>query len=103
MRIDVLTVTGCPLRALAMARVREALDRSGLDAAIVERVIDDPAIAAAVGMAGSPTILVDGRDLFDSAAAQPSISCRLYRSDTGDEGAPTVRALIDALTSRTTA
>jgi hypothetical protein len=103
MRIEVLTISGCPHRVLATARVREALDRSGLDAAVVERVVDDAAAVATSGMAGSPTILLDGRDLFASAAAQPSLSCRLYCSEAGVEGAPTVPALTDALTSRITA
>ena len=56
-----------------------------------------------MGMAGSPTILLDGRDLFGSAPSEPSISCRLYRTETGVEGAPSVNSLIDALTSRTAA
>jgi hypothetical protein len=86
-----------------MARLREAIDRSRLDAHVVERVVDDAAIAAAVAMSGSPTILVDGRDLFGSGVSQPSISCRLYRSETGIEGAPSVSALMDALASETAA
>jgi hypothetical protein len=49
-------------------------------------------------MAGSPTILVEGRDLFGADPLEPSISCRLYRSARGVEGAPTVDALVDALT-----
>lgn len=84
-----------------MARVREAIDRSGVTAAVVERVIDDPRMAATLGMAGSPTILVDGRDLFGAAALEPSISCCLYRSETAVDGAPSVSALIDALTAAT--
>jgi hypothetical protein len=44
MRIDVFTVSGCPHRLLAMTRLREAIDHSGVDAAVVERVIDDTAI-----------------------------------------------------------
>jgi hypothetical protein len=103
MRIDVLTVSGCPHRWPAVTRLREAIHRSGVDAVVVERLIDDADLAAAVGMTGSPTILVDGRDLFDSTALEPSISCRLYRTDAGVEGAPSVNSLIDALTSRTAA
>ena len=81
MRIDVLAVSGCPHRGLAMTRVQEAIDRSGVDAVVAERVIDDAGVAAAVGMAGSPTILVDGRDLFGASGLEPSISCRLYRAE----------------------
>ena len=95
-----LTVSGCPHRWLAMTRIQEAIDCSGIDAVVVERIIDDSTEAAAVGMAGSPTILVDGRDPFGAAGLEPSISCRLYRAGVGVEGAPSVNSLIDALTCR---
>ena len=99
MKIDVLTVSGCPHRPLAVTRLLDAIERSGVEASVVERVIDDPEVAATLGMAGSPTILVDGRDPFGSGAAAPSVSCRLYRSETGVEGAPSLNALIEALTT----
>jgi hypothetical protein len=51
-------------------------------------------------MNGSPTILVDGVDLFAVEQAEPSLSCRLYPSQAGVDGAPAVDALIDALTNR---
>ena len=86
-----------------MTRVREAIHLSGVEAVVAERVIDDAGVAAAVGMAGSPTILLDGRDLFAPALSEPSISCRLYRTESHVEGAPSVNSLIDALTSRTAA
>jgi MerR family copper efflux transcriptional regulator len=51
---------------------------------------------------GSPTVLIDGRDFFNtresSADAPQANSCRVYPSDGGFVGAPTVRMLIDALT-----
>ncbi|HEY6416931.1 MAG TPA: organomercurial lyase [Acidimicrobiales bacterium] len=65
-----------------------------------ERVIADDAQAATAAMSGSPTILVDGVDLFPAEVAVPSVSCRLYPSQAGTEGAPTVDALIDALAKR---
>ena len=83
-----------------MTRVQEAIDRSGVNAIVAERIIDDPTEAATMSMAGSPTILVDGHDLFGAADVEPSISCRLYRAEASVEGAPSVNSLIDALTSR---
>ncbi|GGN51233.1 hypothetical protein GCM10011579_006850 [Streptomyces albiflavescens] len=42
-------------------------------------------------MAGSPTVLIDGADLFAAPGTAASVSCRLYRSPDGrTEGAPTV-------------
>jgi hypothetical protein len=103
MRIDVLTVSGCPHWVLAMTRIQEAIDRSGVDAIVAERIIDDATKAATMGMAGSPTILVDGRDPFGAAGLESSISCRLYRAGAGVDGAPSVNSLIGALTSPATA
>jgi Alkylmercury lyase len=99
--IEVLTVPDCPHRAVAMARLRVALAATGTEGAVVsERVIANEAQAVAVGMNGSPTILLDGVDLFAVEPAEPSVSCRLYPSQAGMEGAPTVDALIDAVTNR---
>jgi hypothetical protein len=99
--IEVLTVPDCPHRAEAIARVRDALAVTGrVGVRVTERVIATVEEAAAEGMHGSPTVLVDGRDPFVSGRDGPSLSCRLYRSSLGVEGAPTMAALIDALDRR---
>ena len=101
MDVEVLTVPDCPHRAETVARLRAALAAARTVGAVVtERVIANGAQADAGGMNGSPTILVDGLDLFGVESTGPSMSCRLYRSQAGIEGAPTVDALIDALTNR---
>ena len=97
MEIEVLAVPGCPHRAEALARVRDALTATGAAAVVSERVITSVADATAAGMNGSPTVLVDGRDPFAEGPVEPSLSCRLYRSRAGVEGAPAVGALVDAL------
>ena len=59
----------------------------------VHKVVDDAETAAAVGMTGSPTLLVDGVDPFAEPGLAPSISCRLYRDECGAQGAPSVAVL----------
>jgi DNA-binding transcriptional MerR regulator len=57
-------------------------------------VIEDSQSAALAGMAGSPTLLVDGHDPLAESNQIPSVSCRLYRDAAGAvDGAPTVSAL----------
>jgi hypothetical protein len=98
MEIEVLTVPACPHRGETLARLREALVASGVvDAVVAERVIANPADAVAAGMRGSPTILVDARDLLPAESGEASLSCRLYHSSAGVEGAPGLEALIEAL------
>lgn len=98
MRIEVLTVADCPNRTHVIARLHEALHQIDAEAVdIEERVIDTPAAAASAGMHGSPTVLVNGQDPFADDTTVASLSCRLYPTPTGFDGAPSVDALADVL------
>lgn len=81
-----------------MTRIIEAIALAGVSGAtITERVITDDSGADALGMHGSPTILIDGHDPFVEAGTHPSMSCRLYRTAVGLEGTPSVTELIAAV------
>jgi hypothetical protein len=54
--------------------------------------------AAAAGMHGSPTLLVDGADPFARPGEAASLSCRLYRGGAG--GLPSAAALREVLSRR---
>ena len=93
-----MTVTDRPHREMALDRMRQALDRVGASQVVVtERVIDDPEVAAAAGMHESPTVLIDGHDPFTAAGIEAFVSCRLFPTVSGFDGAPTVGDLIVAL------
>ncbi len=96
--IDLLYVADCPNVALARRRVDEAVARSGAVVTIREREIADVGGAERFAMQGSPTILVDGRDAV-ARNEGASVSCRLYPTTTGLDGAPTVDQLVRALAS----
>ncbi|MGW6200764.1 hypothetical protein ACWF0M_31775 [Kribbella sp. NPDC055110] len=79
MRLEVLHVPDCPNLAPLLEGLAQVTE---LPVAI--RVIESDADAARYGMAGSPTLLVDGVDPF--AAPEEGacgLSCRLYRDDAG--------------------
>lgn len=95
MRIDILHVADCPNLAVARSRVAEALDQAGLSATIRETEVRTPDEAFRVGLHGSPTILVEGRDPF--GGVEGSLACRLYREGGTVEGSPTVAALVKVL------
>ena len=100
MDIELLTVQRCPHRAEALARLEAAFARASLTAPVVtEHVIANAADAERTGMRGSPTILIDGRDPFGAESAEPTMSCRLYATETGIDGAPSVDMLVAALSS----
>lgn len=46
-----------------------------------------------MGFHGSPSILVDGVDVFAGAGAGLDLSCRLYQTPDGPAGAPSVDQL----------
>ncbi|MFC7216922.1 alkylmercury lyase [Streptomyces polyrhachis] len=98
MRITVLAVPGCANTGLALERVAAALAGRAAEVEVVE--VRNGNQALALGMSGSPTILLDGVDPFPSDGGQPSVSCRLYRdADGAASGAPgedALRAAINA-------
>lgn len=99
MQIELLSVPDCPHLPLARQRIAEAIDRTGIPQPdLIERVINDPDEAAAAGMHGSPTILINGVDHFASGD-EASISCRLYPTPDGVAGAPSVEDLATLITS----
>lgn len=94
MRLQVLHVPGCPGAAALTTRLAQLLTGR---ARVEQQVIRDQDEAAAAGMSGSPTLLLDGIDPF--AVGQPPIlSCRLYLDENGAlAGAPSLARLRAAL------
>jgi hypothetical protein len=97
MRIQVLHVPDCPGAAVLTERLARLL--AGRPNVHLDRqVVTDDAQAVALGMSGSPTLLVDGVDPFAEPGRSPSLSCRLYRDTDGYiGGAPSAAQLRRAL------
>lgn len=95
-QIQILYVPECPNLAAARSRAQEALRDAGLDAIVEEIEVASFEHADRLGMHGSPTILIDGHDPFASEE-EVSLSCRLYRSEAGIGGSPTVAQLMAVL------
>ena len=98
MEVIVLTVPDCPNARLLDERL--AIASAGVtDLRVIRQVIHDEQEAAALGMRGSPTLLIDGADPFAAPGEPVSLSCRLYRQADGTAaGAPPTEALRRALT-----
>ncbi len=79
--IELLYWEGCPSHPEALAELREALAELGrADAEVALRHIATEEEAAAEHFIGSPTIRVDGADLFPPPPDEPpGLSCRVYR------------------------
>lgn len=92
MRLTILHVPDCPNVATLQDRVKQASDGDAVEFTL--RVVDNEELAAELGMAGSPTLLVDGVDPFAEPGRSVGVSCRLYRDETGHlSGAPSLAQL----------
>ena len=90
MKVTIQYFDGCPHWKLADDRVRRVLEGASIDDVTLEyELIDSPERAERVGFHGSPTILVDGRDPFVTGIEQIGMSCRVFRTEDGIQGAPT--------------
>jgi len=89
---------GCPNWKVAHQRLKEALRRTGREnEEIVLEQVNSPAEAERMRFRGSPPILIEGEDHFADEAASYGLSCRVYRTERGTEGSPSVEQLEGAL------
>ena len=90
MKLTVLTVPGCPNAAAFEERLAAAL-ADHPDAMVHRRQVADEREATETGMAGSPTLLINGLDPFATPGQVSGLSCRLYRDAAGrPDRAPSV-------------
>jgi len=87
----------CPHWRLADDRLRQALGQIGTTADVIHEVVDTPADVSRLEFRGSPSLLVEGRDLFAHQAGRVGLYCRIYRTERGLQGAPSVEQLVAVL------
>ena len=83
---------------MAEGRLRQVLEELGrADVSIELERVETLARAQEVAFRGSPTVLVEGEDPFLDEDAQVGLACRIYRTDEGPQGAPSLAQLRAAL------
>ena len=88
---------GCPNWRLADDRLRQALGQIGTTVEVIHEAVETLEDAAQLEFRGSPSLLVDGRDLFAHQAGRVGLYCRIYRTERGLQGAPSVEQLVAVL------
>jgi hypothetical protein len=68
MRVELLYFDGCPSHEAFLPRLRQLLERAGVDVPVEQRRVESDAAAQAERFLGSPTLRVDGVDIDPSAA-----------------------------------
>lgn len=96
MDIALLYFEDCPNWKVADERLTVlAAERPGVT--VTRRLVNTPAEAEHLGFLGSPSIQVDGVDLFIQPGSAVGLSCRRYPTPNGYEGAPTLDQLRSVL------
>ena len=97
MKVELIYDEDCPNAQGARELIGTAIKKLRPAAEYVEHCRQDKAAPDYVRAYGSPSILVNGVDIFDPEHAQTGDSCRLYRDARGVSGLPPVSALESAL------
>ena len=96
MDIALLYFDDCPNWKIADERLA-AIAAERPDLTVSRHLVDTLEEAERVGFHGSPSILVNGVDVFAEPDAGVGLSCRVYRTPDGPAGAPTIEQLRAAL------
>jgi len=98
MRIELLHIDECPNLAKAQERLESALTALGhSDIPVTIRLLESAPDTAGTGFAGSPTITLDGSDIFPTGATADDLACRIYATPSGLAGFPTISQITEAL------
>lgn len=98
MEITLQYFDGCPNWKHTVAQLDRLLDQ-GLDLAVGLELIDTREKAVGRGFRGSPTVLIDGVDPFADDEAPVGLACRIYQTENGLAGSPSLSQLRQAITA----
>ncbi len=97
-RVQLLYFDGCPSYGVAVERLRQVLADWGIDNDLELVRVDTEHDARTLRFPGSPTIRIDGKDLFPiQGIGTAGLGCRVYRTPEELSGAPTVEMIAAAL------
>lgn len=94
MDVTIQYFDSCANWRITEKRLQEVL---GEDAPIEYVLVGSHEEAQRLGFRGSPTVLIDGEDPFAEPGAPVGFACRMYRTESGTDGSPSVAQLRDAL------
>lgn len=97
MKIELQYFRGCPSWQRAFENLKSAIALEALPATIELVEVLDDGDAATRQFLGSPSILVDGRDLWPESRDAYYMSCRMYRTPEGIRGWPTAEMIREQL------
>jgi hypothetical protein len=101
MKVEILYFDGCPTYRTAQETLRRVLAREEVEADVSLVAVNTDEEARSLAFPGSPTIRVDGEDLFPLPdRTEYALGCRMYATAEGLAGSPTAIMLRAALAER---
>jgi hypothetical protein len=101
MRVELLYFDGCPTYRTAENTLRAVLARETAEAVVELVAVNTDEEAQRLRFPGSPTIRVDGEDLFPvPERAGYALGCRMYATPEGLRGSPTTEMVRASLAER---
>lgn len=91
--IQLLYFDGCPSWQDALANLRQLIETDKLDVQVHLIEIASAQQAQDERFLGSPSFRLNGVDLWPETRARYNMSCRVYQTDQGMRGSPTVEML----------
>ncbi len=100
MKVEVLYFDGCPSYKAAQNTLREVLAERGVETKVELVAVNTDQEARRLRFPGSPTIRVNGDDLFPVSEREDwRLGCRVYATPEGLRGSPIVEMFKEALMS----
>jgi len=102
MKVELIYDADCPNVTQARSLLIRAFASSGVSARWLEWDRASPASPGYVQAYGSPTILIDGKDVAETSTVSGSGACRVYSDGTGRlSGIPPLETVVSALLAKT--
>jgi hypothetical protein len=102
--VEILYFDGCPSYREAQATLEKVLIQGDVGAEVRLVAVNTDEEARRLRFPGSPTLRVDGEDLFPvpvaNARAGYALGCRMYATQEGLAGSPTAKMVRAALAER---
>jgi len=96
-KIELLYFEDCPSWLATKQILQVVMDQLKIDAEITLKRIETNADAVRHKFPGSPTIRLDGKDLFPVDYSDFALGCRVYTTPEGLQGVPTEEMVKTAL------
>jgi hypothetical protein len=100
--IELMYFENCPSWKEAFQHLSELINDLNLEMSILLKNIETNEEAAKYEFPGSPTIKINGKDIFPTNRSNFALGCRIYDTPEGYRGSPTRKMIEEALESSIT-